>query len=65
MIPAGPLRPEDVKKLWEMFADVPVNDVAQIEEPFIGFPAGTDRLEIFHWFDEHYPGGVIELMFSR
>lgn len=27
------------------------------------FPSGTDREDIWHWFDERYPGGVVKLMY--
>ena len=33
-----------------------------IEVEFQGFPAGTHREEIWHWFDERYSKGVAGLM---
>lgn len=32
------------------------------DREIVTFPAGTDREEIWHWFDACYPGGVIRLM---
>lgn len=30
--------------------------------PFMGFLPGTDRFEIWHWFDEQYSRGVAKLI---
>ena len=49
---------EELRKLWILFGDVPINDADEIEESFLGFAPGTDRFEIWHWFDERYDGGV-------
>ena len=37
-------------------------DEDAILEEFLGFSEGTDRIEIWHWFDENYPEGVAALM---
>ena len=49
--------------LWHDFSDVPINDWDEIEVPFMHFPAGTYRFDIWHWFDERWPGGVYDLLF--
>lgn len=49
------------KSWWRMFGDVPINDDDGIDEPFMGWPRGTDRFEVWHWFDAVNPGGVKEL----
>ena len=49
--------------LWHDFSDIPINDWDEIEKPFLHFPAGTYRFEIWHWFDERWPGGVYDLLF--
>lgn len=49
---------KEIEILWELFGDISTNDMDEIEEEFLGFPAGTDRFEIWHWFDEMYPRGV-------
>ena len=49
--------------LWHDFSDVPINDWDEIEVSFMHFPAGTYRFDIWHWFDEHWPGGVYDLLF--
>ena len=58
-------RDNDLKELWEMFGDVPMNPVTEcMEEAFLGFPAGTHREEIWHWFDERYSKGVFALLYG-
>ncbi len=52
----------ELEKLWNLFGEVSVNDDDETEEEFLKFPEGTDRLEIWHWFDELYSKGVSELM---
>lgn len=32
-----------------------------IEEDFLHFPAGTNRMDIWHWFDEQHSIGVAYL----
>lgn len=51
----------NLKRLWSEFGDIPINDQDQLKEPFLGFDKGTDRFEVWHWFDERYPGGVAAL----
>lgn len=57
------------KQLWEELADVlidydnPDYPDGIIENDWFIFEAGTERMEIWRWFDEHYSGGVYKLMF--
>lgn len=56
---------EELKELWDELGDIPVNNNDEIEKDFLGFPAGTDKLEIWDWFDEQCPNGLVEdLMFK-
>ncbi len=53
-----------LEELWAQLEDVPMNpDTECIEEPFMDFPAGTFREDIWHWFDERYSRGVYYLMY--
>ncbi len=55
----------ELDTLWCIFGDIPMDpETEQIEDSFIGFPAGTHREEIWHWFDERYSGGVHALMYE-
>lgn len=57
------LSPED---LWKELGDVPMNPVTEeIEVPWHGFPEGTHREEIWHWFEERYNISIAELMYKE
>ena len=53
---------KEMKKLWELLGEVPVNNDDEIEEEFLGFPEGTHKEAVWHWFDELYPAGVCRLI---
>ena len=54
-----------VKELWNEFGDVPMNPETEcIEEAWRGFPAGTNREEIWHWFEETFDVCVADLMYG-
>lgn len=53
---------QELEKLWLIFGEPPIDDADAILEEFLGFSEGTDRIEIWHWFDENYPEGVAALM---
>lgn len=52
---------DELETLWELFGEIPINDNDEIEDCFLDFPVGTDRFEIWLWFDELYPEGVAKL----
>lgn len=54
-----------LREMWEELADIPVNDDGVIEEGYYDFLPGTDREEIWLWFDEQYPKGVAYLVNGR
>lgn len=53
---------KEIERLWELMGEVPVNNDDEIEEDFLGFPEGTHKEEVWHWFDEAYPAGVCRLI---
>lgn len=56
-------RDAELEQLWAEFGDVPMNpETEEIEAPFLCFPAGTNREEVWEWFDERYSRGVAKLM---
>lgn len=58
-------RDQALEQLWAEFADIPMNPETEcIEEPFLSFPAGTHREEIWHWFDHRHSEGVVYLMYG-
>lgn len=58
-------RDAKLEQLWGEFADVPMNPgTEEMEEPFLHFPVGTNREEIWHWFDERHSNGVVYLLYG-
>lgn len=60
LAPFFPAAMDELKQLWEEFGDVPVNDDDEIQCKFLGFGAGTDRFEVWNWFDQQCPNGLFE-----
>lgn len=52
-------------ELWYNFSDVPIDENECIEEDFHIWTKGTDRFEIWHWFDEFSPDGISKMLFNR
>lgn len=49
------------KELWKEFGEVAMNPETEcIETEWNGFPIGTHREDIWHWFEEHYGISVAE-----
>lgn len=54
-----------LKDLWAALGDVPMDpETEKTEEDFWMFPAGTDKEDIWHWFDERYSKGVSVLLYG-
>ena len=54
-----------LEALWKQLDDVPMNpETEELEAAFLHFPAGTNRLEIWHWFDDRYSKGVSFLLYG-
>jgi hypothetical protein len=51
------------KYLWKKLGDVPVDDDGKLEDPFLHFTPGTDREDIWSWFEEELDASVHALMF--
>lgn len=54
--------PKALETFWNELGDIPVDDDGIIQESFLWWPKGTDREDIWRWFDEKYPGGVVKLI---
>lgn len=46
-------------ELWEKFGDIPITEDDEIDEKFLHFPIGTDRFDIWHWFEDQNPQFII------
>lgn len=50
-----------IKNLWAEFEDVPMNpETEEIDADWHGFPAGTHREDIWHWFETEFKISVAE-----
>lgn len=56
---------ETCETLWSRLGDVPVNDDGEIEIPYLHFEIGTDREEIWHWFEDTFDVSIYDLMFPN
>jgi hypothetical protein len=54
-----------VKALWAALGDIPIDDDEAIDIPFLHFLKGTDRYEIWHWFEDTFDISVHELMYPN
>lgn len=53
------------QELWDELGNIPVNDDGEIDEEFLDFPIGTDREEIWSWFEEEFDLAVVDLMYKN
>ena len=56
---------ELLEEMWEELEDIPFDENECIEEDWNGFPKGTFREEIWHWFDEQHSKGVYWLLYEK
>ena len=54
----------ELENLWKSLEDIPMNENEQLEEDWFIFSKGTDKEEIWHWFDEQYSKGVYYLLYE-
>ena len=50
----------EAKILWELFGEIPIDNDDCIEEEFLGFEPGTERFEIWRWFEEEFELSIAE-----
>ncbi len=56
-----------VEKVWEGLADIPFyekDSMQYIDEDYFEFKKGTEKEEIWHWFDENYTKGIYFLLYK-
>lgn len=53
---------QELEKLWDVFGNTPINEEDCITEKFHIFEPDTDRIDIWHWFDENHSKGVAHLI---
>lgn len=63
-------RDQELQKLWNELEDVPFDFTEEhldgiLAENWAGFEAGTDKYEIWHWFDDQYSESIYHLMYPK
>lgn len=48
----------ELEKMWSALGDIPTNSDDEIEVDFYWWEKGTNRFDIWHWFDEKLPNGL-------
>ena len=56
---------DELRFLWEQFDDIPITDADEIDEEYMGWQVGTNRFNIWHWFDVRWPKGVYNLVYEK
>ncbi len=56
---------EALEQLWDELEAVGINDDGITDAPFLHFPSGIDREDIWHWFDGRHSKGVAYLLNER
>lgn len=52
-----------VEELWGNLTDIPFNpETEELDEPYYIWPKGTDKEDIWRWFDEHHSKSVAYLL---
>ncbi len=41
-------------KAWKELVDIPIDEDENIESAFRHFPVGTNKFDIWHWFEEEF-----------
>lgn len=49
----------ELKKMWSAFGDIPTNSYDEIEVDFYWGKIGSYRFDIWQWFDEKLPNGLV------
>lgn len=55
----------ELEKMWDEFADIPLDEDECLEEDWMHWEKGTFREDIWHWFDEYHSNGVYWLLYER
>jgi hypothetical protein len=54
----------EIRKMWLEFGDIPIDENECIDAAFYQWPKGTDRYDIWRWFDKQCPNNLHDdLMF--
>ena len=45
---------KEFNELWSQLKEVPVNNEDELESDFLHFEAGSDKFEVWAWFEETF-----------
>lgn len=57
-----------IQDLWKSFSNVPFDESVkdlELGQDWFVFPKGTEREDIWKWFDAHYSRGVVALLYPE
>ena len=54
-----------LESMWDELEDVPIDENECLDVDWKGWRKGTNREEVWHWFDENHSKGVGWLMNER
>ena len=53
-----------LEEKWLELENIPFDpETEKLESPFMHFPIGTDKEDIWHWFDERHSKGIVHLLY--
>lgn len=52
----------ELEAFWAELGNIPQNENDEIDEPFYFFEKGTERMDVWQWFDRKHSKGVAFLM---
>ncbi|WP_411691004.1 hypothetical protein [Acinetobacter gandensis] len=55
----------NIEELWNQFGEVIIDQNECIESNFHIWAIGTDRHDIWQWFDQNSEYGLVSLMFGK
>lgn len=58
------IKDKEIEELWGKLSNIPIDENEDIEEEFLHFPVGTNREDIWHWFDKQHSKGVAYLIYD-
>lgn len=58
------MKDREIEKLWSDFSNIPINSEEETEEQFLHFPMGTNKKDIYLWFDEQHSKGMAYLLYN-
>ena len=53
---------KNVEALWKEFQSIPVDRNGNIRAAWKAYPKGTNKNEVYGWFNRHYSNGLSYLM---